>query len=328
MPRLILALTPVLLLAGQVRAQEPSSLLRAEGTTLESFSVRYDSGSLKRSTPAELADSYARYVTQQQAASRMFGTLFRNAHVDLLKRYLAPPLVQRQEAAYATGPQAPAMKCSVAKAEDAGALLRRSWTDPRTGKAASRMVRLDMEKRQGVWWVKTILVEVETGKFVDRGLGIPPPEPPADVPAKVRPNLVTAHGLVSTLRDDMLRLRALGVRGRNAVYRSSFLILGDFFGRDRVEAVRRRQPKPPAAGPAHRFDVVPPRDPDAGLVRIEVVVKEEIPGAEGKWSAIGQSVFDVRRIEGRWRVTGEWNRPDPKQPLVALNRGFALFFLG
>jgi hypothetical protein len=65
----------------------------------------------------------------------------------------------------------------------------------------------------------------------------------------------------------------------------------------------------------------------ADLVRVEVMISEQVPDRPDLKSAIAQAAFDLRPEAGTWRVVGEHLRPDPDSAFSPVTAHFGLFFL-
>ena len=306
-----------LILACVAHADEP--FLTTVGTSLEAVSVRADTASLRTDSVRAVAESYARYTVEQRAAYVRFGALFRKAHVNILRRYYAAALVQKQADAYAKG-KVPAMRCRVVSVTGNEAVLLREWP------GAKRRMRLVLAEQDGQWRVATVLHEQGT-ELVDAGLGVPPRPQKIDVPRPPRMRRNSPKATIQSLRDDMLRLRFLQQRGEQRLKQAIVKVLVRFLGADVVAREQQRVAKKSGRLP-RTFHVSDPSPAVDGVVRMGVVATEPVPGVKAQRTAVGHAGFDlVKTPEGSWRITAELTRAQPKGPLQKLDGYFGLFFL-
>ncbi len=311
--RIVLA-TLVLACAG--RAGDP--LVTPVGTSLEAVSVHVDLSGVRTDSAKAVAESYARYIVEQRAAVLRFGALFREAHVAVLRRYYAEAVVEKQRKVYAAR-KAPAMSCRIVSVKGGEAVLLREWAGQK------RRVKLTLEEKDGRWRVKKIL-HFQGDRYFDGGLGVPPAKKKIDVPKPALMRRNSPEATIRSLRDDMLRLRALQQRGDQRLNAAFEKLLREFLGADVVEGEQRwlnkTEPLP------HTFHVSLPSPPVEGVVRMGVVATEPVPGVKGQRTAIGHAGFDLKRTDaGSWRITAELTRKKPDEPLKALESFFGLFFL-
>jgi len=249
-----------------------------------------------------------------------FGALFRKAHINILRRYYAAVLVQKQVDAYARR-KAPTMRCRVVSVTGNEAVLLREWP------GAKRRMRLVLAEQDGKWRVATVLHE-QGSEFVEAGLGVPPRPRKIDVPRPPRMRRNSPKTTIQSLRDDMLRLRFLQRRGEQRLQRAIVSVLMRFLGADVVAREQGRIVRKTARLP-RTFHVSDPSPAVDGVVRMGVVATEPVPGVKGQRTAVGHAGFDlVKTREGlSWRITAELTRAQPDEPLHKLDGFFGLFFL-
>jgi hypothetical protein len=313
-----------------VAAAQEAPLIVAHGRDLASFEIVVRLEGVARSSPRDLAQSFARLQREQHLVRRRFLQRFRVAHLGILRRYYAHGLVAAQEARYrqtAGSDDDARSTVSEVKADGDRATAQLEWAarDARTRKWAKRAVRLTLARRQGSWWILAIHDQVPGRGWVERKLGVPPDVAPAAVPTAIRPDRSAPRATVDSLQQEVRRLKALGDTGRRAMARKYFAILAAFYGEEVARRARAERPRPAAASTV-AFQVRDPKAGEGDATRIDVLATEEIPGAEGKRSAVGQAAFDLREGAGGWRIVGEFWRPQPNRPLVPTTDNFGLFF--
>ncbi|MHC4342261.1 MAG: hypothetical protein ACYSX0_18855 [Planctomycetota bacterium] len=126
----------------------------------------------------------------------------------------------------------------------------------------------------------------------------------------------------------MLRLGALTQKGRASLHAAYFRILGGFFGREVADEARAKQ-RAPRQPNAFDFEIQAPVEREGGLVRIEVLAMEPVPGGEGLRSAVGRASFDLRKEkDGMYRIVRELEQPHADKPPRVRKERFAFFFVG
>lgn len=305
-------------------------LLRARGETLAGFDVEADFGAVEHATARGLAESFARFQRDEQAVARQFARRFREAHLELLRAFYEPGLVEKQRTAYdaARDPVNDYASEVVGVEEDPlpHAIIRRTWRNAE-GVAVERRLRLLMEKRGEFWWVKGVEHEDEGRGWVAAGLGLPPAAPPISIPAAAPEDRTTPEATLRSLDLAARRLGAQRERAHRALYRHFDRIVGAFYGPEAEAKAAKERPKAEAV-PARTMEIGASEKRLAGLVRIEVTAYEAVPDTPGAKSAVGQTALDFRRGEnGEWHVVGELVRWKPDRPLEPRSEGLALFLL-
>lgn len=303
-------------------AGEP--MVVARGGSLEAFEVVVNLARVDHASPEALARSYAEFdaaIANDCAAH--FARLGAAAHIDILRRYYAPELVRKQEAAYEQLQRSEAVvRCEVktVAADKAGAATA---TIERTG-ARRILLELGMRLRGEFWWIERIAEVGEDGRRTERDLGIPPLLPQPKIGAAVKADLSSPEAALRSLHAEMARLAALRARSQNELFRHYFAIVSAFYGEEAATRAREAQkPADPAIPLSYEFGNAIAAA--GGATRISVVARETVPGAEEKRSAVGRGMFDFRAgSTGEWRVveelvqlTAEGN-PEPR------SSGFAL----
>jgi len=322
-------LATLILLTAVAAAQDSEPLLQAKGETLAEFAVVVSIDRVDHSSARALAESFARLHVDNHAMSERFAQLVRKGHEEVVRRYFTERLARRTRGDYlrAEKKRQP-VRCLVESVEPGGdeatALLRREH------RGKTHTMQLEMKRTAGQWRLVRVLHADPKKGFVDKGLGIPPPVWQAPgVPEKSRPDYSTPQTVVTSLRKDIHRFSAESNRARGQMHLHFFRIVEAFYGKDVAAAAKQRQPKP-AGGLKRSYKLLEPDPPVEGTVRVQVLIEEEIPGGEGKRSAIGNFAYDLRRDvrENVWRIVGEFMRPKPDEPLVPRNVGFGMAFAG
>ncbi len=317
----------LLVAAGTARGED---LLRAKGETLAAFDVEAQLSAVDHATALGLAESFARVQRDEQAVSRQFARRFREAHLELLRDFYEPGLVEKQRTAYdaARDPVHDYASEVVAVEEDPlpHALIRRTWRNAE-GLFVERKLRLLLEKRGEFWWVKGVEHEEEGKGWVPAGLGTPPAAPPISIPAAARADRSSPEAALRSLDLAARRLGAQRERAHRALYRHFDKIVGAFYGPEAEAKAAKLRPKAEAVA-ERTLEVGAAEKRLAGLVRIEVTAYEAVPDEPGARSAVGQTALDFRRGEnGEWQVVGELVRWKPESPLEPRSEGLALFLL-
>ncbi len=277
-------------------------VLIAEGTTLSALTVRFNKAAVKRDTRQAMEQSYAQLMRDQAAISKLFRTMFRRQHLTILSRYYAPSFLKRQKATYA----------ALAKTEAA-----RSGIPP---------YKLECVERDGQWWVDAMLLEL-AGKQERRFVSAPRRPPPVSWPksAVAKADAKTPDGTLALLQQEMRRLRADRMKARAAYDAVFFEMVATFFGKQAVKRTRAEQVTEPAPF-IPRF-ALRPSPVDSAPDRYVLSISEEVPGSDGKFSAIGAFAFALERDGARWRVTAEAQRRRAEGPFADVTQNFGLVFL-
>jgi len=324
----------ILLLAAVAYAQDDGALLRATGEALEEFDVAFDAGRVDRTGAKALAESFARLQEDQHRVNARYIRLFRQAHLDVLRRFYAPGLVDKQEASYrATAPRDDDVRCAVTSVGSdreglAQAAMEVTSRSRETGRPQTRRVLLQMARSldRGTWRLLSIHDETPDKEWRERPLGVPPEMEPRNL-RPLLPTRASPEKSVAELRDAMERLAAAGHNGRLALQRHFFDILTAFYGADFAAKARQSRPALPVI-PATSLEIAPPVQRPGDVRRIRVTVTEAVPGAaDGRRSPIAEAAFDLKKGEDGWRVVGELARRHPDQPLQPTPENFALLFL-
>lgn len=313
-----------LLLLVPALAAEELPLIRAAGTSLETFEIELRLDAVDHATAEGLAKSFARFEEEQHGVRRRFAEIVRDAHLDLLRAFYAKDLVDRQAKAYEAMEQR-GLKVEVkgvrAEGDKATAELRRTYIV--AGREREEVSEMDLFRDAHGWWIRAIRDRGRDGKFAERPLAPPPALKRPPVPAPGAPDLSSANAAMLSLRDHMLRFGALRDHAALPLTERFFDIAAAFYGEEAAKRARDGRPSATEAAPVTLdFGAAAARLSD--LMRVEVTVLEE---ARGRRSAVGQAAFDLRAEDGKWKVAGEYVRPDPEAPFQAVPGNFGLFFL-
>lgn len=308
-------------------------MLQAKGKNLAEFDVVVDLSRVDHGSPQGLAEAYARMHVQNHALTRHYAALYHKGHEAIVKRYYTDRIVQRLGMAYARDEsKGQKLECVVADVQEKGAdravaLLRSTLRGKILGKSVS--MQLEMKKVDGKWWLAKVLTADPKKGFVDRGIGLPPVVPEIVVPESATPDKSSAKAAVASLRKDVVRFGAIANKAKTEMYREIDTIVAQFFGKAVAEAERKKLTAPEKPLP-RVYQTLQPDPPVDGTIRIQILVKEEIPGGEGKRSAIGNFAFDLRKDvrSNEWRIVGESWRPKPDEPMVPRTAAFGLLFIG
>jgi len=327
-PRTVAALV-LALLAVPLAAQEARRpLLASEGASLYDFDVRLDLSPVARGTPEALATSFAHLLEDQDTVRRHFARLFREEHLDILRRYYALEMVRKQAEWY-DGLDLRDYHVEVdapdTKGDAATVRLKSRWLDARGRPGGSDLV-LHLARKDGGWWIVKVQDDVPGKGLQDRGLGVPPEPPAITVPLATEPNLGTPEATVRSLHADIRRLGTIRNRASVALQRHFFSIAAAFYGADVAEHARANRPKPEPQ-PEIFLQTLDTKPRMGDMVRVKVLVNERVPGSEDLVSAVGEAAFDLRPISGKWRVVNEFRRPKPESSFVPLAQSLGLLFL-
>ncbi|HEX5135874.1 MAG TPA: hypothetical protein VFY93_02800 [Planctomycetota bacterium] len=317
-------LAATLLLLAPALVAEDLPLIRAMGTSLETFEVELRLDAVDRKTPEGLAKSFARFEEEEHGVRRKFAELVRDEHLALLRVFFAKDLVDKQAQAYDAVEQRgfrSETKDVRIDGDKATAELKRTYIVG--GREREDATELDLVHDAAGWWIRTMRVRGRDGKLVDRPLSPPPVLKRPPIPAPGAPDLSDAQAAMLSLRDHVLRFGALRDNASLSLTEKYFDIIGAFYGPEVAKKARESRPTLPDAAPvALDFGAAAPRLSD--LMRVEVLVVED---ARGKRNPIGGATFDLRAEDGKWKVVGEYHRNDPDAPPQAVSKNFALFFL-
>ena len=323
-------LCALFLLLTAAQAQE---LLQAKGKTLDEFDVVVDLSRVDHSSARGLAEAYARMHVQNHAMSRHFTGLYHREHEAIVTRYFTDRVVQHQKMKYARAEKrGQKLECVVSSVEPKGddratALLRSTLKGMLMGKSVT--MHLELKRVAGKWWLDKVLTADPKHGFQDRGIGLPAAVPAIVVPEPSSADLSTAKAAVMSMRRDVVRFGAVSAKAKTEMYREIFTIVAEFFGQGVADAEHKKLKTPEPSLP-RVYQMLQPDAPVDGTVRIQILVKEEIPGGDGKRSAIGNFAFDLRKDVrlNEWRIVGETWRPKPDQPMVPRTDSFGLLFIG
>ena len=317
----------VLLFAAAPLAAQELPLIRAAGTSLDTFEVELRLDAVDHGSAEGLARSFARFEEEQHGVRRRFAELVREAHLDVLRGSHAKELVQRQAKAYEAIEQKGyhAEITGVTPAGDkATAQLRRTYVE--AGKQREEASEISLVQNGRRWEIAAIRDRGPGGGFAERGLGVPPALKRVPLPAPATPDLSSPKAAVTSLKDEIRRFGALRDNASLALTDRFFDILAAFYGDETARKARAARPKTEAPTPA--FVEVGDGAPRlADLVRVEVTVSEEVPGRPDLRSAIANAAFDLRPEDGKWKVVGEHLRPDPEMAFAPVTSSFGLLFL-
>jgi hypothetical protein len=316
--------TCVLLLAAASAGAQDLPLIRAAGTSLETFEVDLRLDGIDHSSAEGLAKSFARFEEEQHGVRRRFAELVAEAHLGVLRRFYTKDLVDRQAKAY-DAVQQKGFRSDVvdvrADGDKATAHVKRTFIVG--GREREEATEIELVREGGAWRISVIRDRGRDGKFADRPLGTPPALKAAPVPAPGAPDLSNAKSAAESLRDAMLRFGAQRDNAALSLTDRFFDITAAFFGEAAARKALEDRPTVKSAAPVVLdFSDAMPRLSD--LFRVEVTVNEE---SNGRKNAIGQGAFDYRSEDGEFRVVGEYLRPDPEEPFQAIPANFGLFFL-
>ena len=314
------------LLAAAASAQE-LPLIRAAGTSLDTFEIELRLDAVDHGTPEGLAKAFARFEEEQHGVRRVFAEMVRDEHLALMRRFYGKELVDRQLKAYDAIEQK-GYRCEVTGitggSDNATAQERRTYVEG--GKQREETSEIGLVRNGRRWEIAAIRDRAPGGKLVERGLGTPPVLAKVPLPAPEAPDLSSPRAAVSSLRVAILRFGALRDNASLALTDRFFDILGAFYGEETVRKARAERPKVEA--PTRLSTEIGDGAPRlADLVRVEVVLSEEVPGRTDLKSAIANAAFDLRPEGGTWRVVSEHVRLDPEHAYSPVTRDFALFFL-
>jgi hypothetical protein len=316
--------TILLLVLAPALAAEDLPLIRAAGTSLETFEVELRLEGVDHATPEGLAKSFARVEEEQHGVRRRFAELVRDAHMGLLRTFYGKDLVDKQAKAYdAVEQRGYKVEVKGVRAEGDAATAELKRTFIVAGREREQLTEIDLTRDAKGWWIRAIRNRGRDGKLVEVPVSAPPvlKRPPVEAPAP--PDLSSAAASMVSLRDHVLRFGALRDNAALSLTERFFDITDAFYGAEVAKRARDTRPSVPESAPVTLdFGNATPRLSD--LVRIEVTVVEEKGGKRGP---IGQAAFDLRAEEGGWKVVGEYLRSDPEAPPQAVLGNFGLFFL-
>ncbi|MHC4934047.1 MAG: hypothetical protein ACYTGV_17875 [Planctomycetota bacterium] len=324
------ALLLSLLLAAPSAAQENLPLILSTGNAMDLFSVRAEPTAIDQTNPTGLAGAYARFLVEKHAAGGHFARLFTQGYRVILQRYYVASIAATAK----VEGEGSELRCEVGPvrlegSEKAIAELKHIWRPAKAAKPMERKIQVHMKVREGRWWIEKVLHEAKGGKGLEnRGVGIPPQVLVPKVPGRVLPDRAAPKSAVRCLRDEMLRLAALTQKGRASLHAAYFRILGGFFGKQ-VAAEARAKQRAPRQPIVHDFEIQEPWEREGGLVRVEVLAMELVPGGEGVRSAIGRASFDLRKEkDGMYRIVRELEQPQADKPPRVRKERFAFLFVG
>jgi hypothetical protein len=310
---------------------DPPPIVASRGDDLASFEVVVDVARVAHESPRALAESYAAFdaATVNDVEAR-FARLFKEAHLDVLRRYYDGQVVAAQAAAYEEAGAPPRVAHAVLSdeaREGGGALVTLERTVGAGPGAATQRLRLAMRREGKWWWLDAIEQAGPDGVVARRDLGLPPVLPIPAVPPEEAPQLGTPSAALRSLQRDMARLLALRARAQGALYGKYLDLIRAFYGDEAAERARREQRR---AEPGWKleYEYGPPEGPREGPLRVEVWAFEVVPGTKGRRSAVGTAAFRMKRdaLEA-WRIVEEGRRPKPDAPAEPIATGFGLFFL-
>jgi len=316
--------TALLLLVATSAVAQDLPLIRGSGTSLETFEVQLRLEAVDHTTAEGLAKSFARFEEEQHDVRRSFADLVREAHLDVLRRFYTKDLVDRQAKDYEAVAQKgyrSEVKGITGEGDRATAQLQRTYIV--AGKQRDEATEIDLVREGARWRISAIRDRGRDGQFRERPLGAPPELKRAPVPAPGAPDLSTPKAAISSLRDEILRFGGLRDNAALSLNDRFFDITAAFFGDEVARKAREDRPRAKESQPVS-VDVGDGVPRLADLMRVDVTVYEE---AGGKRSPIGQAAFDLRPEDGKWKVVGEFLRPDPDAPPNPVPRNFGLFFL-
>jgi len=323
-------LAGALLLVAPVALAQEAPLMRAEGVGLETFGVELRLDRVDHATAAGLAASFARFQEDEHGVRRRFGELVRDAHLEIMRRYYAPELVEQQEKEYEAQFQK-GYRCEVAGLTPDGdtkatAVLKRTFIE--SGKQREETSEVALVKNDKGWWIAAIRDRTPDGTWRERGLGTPPALSRMRPPDPVTADASSPKAAVASLRADAQRLGALRLNAQLAHYQRFFDIAAAFYGED-VAAKARADQKRPGPPPETISEIGEPKPRVADLVRVEVAVKELKADRPGESPVVGELAYDLRPAgEGRWRIVAEHMRARPDAPYTPVTVNFGLLYVG
>lgn len=313
----------LVLLAGLGAAQDKARLrmVRVFGESLDAFAANFDRDLVVRDSPKSLAESYCRFVVDQNDSTLFLNKLLREEHLKIMRLYWATKVVEQQEKAYAES-RPVTVQCKVVKVDGAEVTLLREWNDEK----GKQTVKLVCEKVGPAWRIKTILQQNKEGKMVDRGLGVPDPvRATARVPRPKAPKRTSPEAAVKSFRDAIMRMAALGKRGGDRLTYIYTQLLGELCDPEAVAAEQREKEKEKVKI-LPRYEIRDTTKATGTIVRVLVVASEQVPVEPDKRSDVGTAAFDCTLHQGEWYLFAELARPDPEKPPVVVKKGFGLFF--
>jgi hypothetical protein len=326
----VLRIPACFILLTAVVAAEEKPLLHATGDSLASFKIEMRLDGVDRSSPEALAQSFVRLQLDQRLVQRRFRERFRDAHLEILRRYYSDSLVAAQVERYGktAGSDADA-SCKFGESKGdfnrMTTILEWNSRDDATGRWVARKIRLTLVRRVETWWILVIHDSDPDRGWVPRKLGVPADVAPAQAAPLLKSDRSAPKMAIRSLERDVRNLKAVGDQGRYAMARRFFDILAAFYGEEAAERARKERPEAaPRAGIS--FDVLEPEAPKEGQARIDVRVMEAVPGMKNTKSAIGNAAFELTRGTDGWRVVREFIRPKPDMDFVPVTENFALFF--
>jgi hypothetical protein len=315
----------LLLVAAPLAAQE-MPLIRAAGTSLETFEVELRLDALDHGSAEGLAKSFARFEEEQHGVRRRFAELVRDAHLGVLRSFYGKELVDRQTQAYDTMEQKGyrvEITGVTAEGDKATAQMRRTYVE--RGKEREAASEISLVRNGDRWDIAAIRDRRRDGQFVERGLGTPPVLKRAPLPDPAPPDLSSPKAAVTSLRGEIVRFGALRDNASLALTDRFFDILAAFYGEETAQ--KARADRPATKTPLPSFVVVGDGVPKlADLVRVEVTLSEEEPGRPDRRVTLANAAFDLRHEGGTWKVVGEFIRADPDKPFSPVTNNFGLFF--
>ncbi len=326
--------TMLVLLAGCVcaLAQDDSTrILETRGGSLEDFRVTAQLGRIDHTSAKGLAESFARAENDRMLAARTLRQSFESLHLEILERYCDKSLVKEQRGLYESRPASASViwtrVVSVeAKGDDAAvAELELRWRKPGTGDIATTPARLNLVKRGSLWWIAGVEDKGEGGEFAERKLVLEAEIDPVTVPGRVEADLSGAQKCIRGFKAEITRLRLLSQRGRRELYGNQPKFAAAFFGEEAAAKLERKADE----GDVEKiYEVSKAIEAEKGRRRVTVTALEQVPDEPpGTTSPVGQAIFELAKVNGKWRVIAEYFRFKIDKPFHLTKENYGLFFL-
>jgi hypothetical protein len=127
------------------------------------------------------------------------------------------------------------------------------------------------------------------------------------------------------LKAEITRLRLLSQRGRRELYGNQSKFFAAFFGEQASEKFERRA----GEGAVDKiYEVSKAIEADKGRKRVTATASEQVPDEPpGTTSPVGQAIFELAKVNGKWRVIAEYFRYEIDKPFHLTKENYGLFFL-
>jgi hypothetical protein len=203
--------------------------------------------------------------------------------------------------------------------------LELRWRRPGTGDIATRPARLRLVKRGNLWWVDGVEDTDDAGKYVARAIVLEADIAPVTVPGRVDADLSGPKKSVIGLKAEITRLRLLSQRGRRELYGNQTKFFSAFFGEQAAAKFERHAGE---SGVEKIYEVSKAVEVDKGRQRVTATALEQVPDEPpGTTSPVGQAIFELAKVNGKWRVIAEYFRFEIDKPFHLTKENYGLFFL-